>query len=323
MSPIRNILVLYHRGIGDEVALDRAVSLTRKVEGSLIVAETLGSVSSGLLGRLLPPSPRERDAWDRYVAEREAHFARLTDGIRRLNVPVRCRVLADGAAHESVIRAVVDEAVDLVILTAPDQSLAGAGTPAALAARLMRDCPCPVWLAHPGTGDGLARVVAAVGLPEDPHGDHATAEKVLSLAGILQDVERCKVDIVHAWDFVGAERERALSELPRGELARLVRRQTGERRARIKRLIAGLGLDGVDLQVHVIRGAPHLVIPEFASRNAVDLVVMGNGPKPAFAGLRAGSRAREMAEDVACSILAVGGTTAVRRPLALHPHPLA
>ncbi len=317
MSPIRNILVLYHRGVGDEATLERAVSLTRKVEGSLIVAEALDPAPPGRLTWLVPPSSRARREWDQCVAEREAHFERLTTGIRRLNVPVRCRVLADGPAHDSVIRAVIEDRVDLVILTAPMAELTSTGVSAGLVARLMRDCPCPVWLAHPGIEGALGRVAAAVALPDDLDGDHGTAERVLALAGALQSVEGCTVDIVHAWDFVGTERDRALSELPRDRLDGLVRHEGAGRRARIARLISDLGLDGAKFRIHVVRGEPDFVIPEFADQHGVDLVVMGSGPGPALGRLFASSAARRVSTDVACSVLAVGGAPALR------PHSLA
>jgi nucleotide-binding universal stress UspA family protein len=306
MSSIKKILILYHRNIGDEAALERALSLAHRVGGSVIVSEIMEQNDGRPLSWILPPSHRSQRAWKRMLAEREAHFSRLLSGSQRLNVPVRCKVLDGGPAYESVIRSVARERIDLVIVTGAHIDLARANVRRSLVSKLVQNCPCPVWVADPDATAGLRRVAAAISLPENPADDRKGTRRILDLVAELHHIEQCEVDLIHAWDFKGAQRDRAHGEISQDDLQEMVATASESRRARISALLERADLDPHHVRIHVERGAPNFVIPEFASRNHVDLVVMGSGTKSSLKSFFTGIIAREVFEDVPCSVLAVG-----------------
>jgi nucleotide-binding universal stress UspA family protein len=306
MHSIKKILILYHRNIGDEAALERALSLAHRVGGSVIVSEIMDPNDGRRLSWFLPPSPRSQRALARARAEREAHFRRLLASTERLNVTVRCKVLADGPAYESVIKSVVKENIDLVIATGAHMDLAKASARRSLVAKLVQGCPCPVWIADPDAAGGLRRLVAAVSLPENPEDDREATRRILHLVAELHHIEQCRVDILHAWDFTGAQRDRARSDISREDLADMVAGEAEARRARIGALLSRAGLDGDQVEIHIERGPANFVISEFVARNHVDLVVMGSGTRSNLKSLFAGNVAKEVCEDVPCSVLAVG-----------------
>lgn len=318
MDSIRNILILYHRNIGDEAALERALSLARSVGGSVIVSEILDLNDTRPLSWFLPPSHGSQRAWKRLLTEREAHFDRLLASTQRLNVPVRFRVLTEGPPYESVIRAVAEEKIDLVIVTGADIELAGAGARRSLVAKLVRNCPCPVWVVDPLASNGLRRLVAAISLPEDPAEDRLATARILKLVDELRLVEQCRVDILHAWDFIGAERDRVRCGISRDELRRMEHAAAEGRRARISALLPPSTNGQEPIEIHVERGEPNVVIPAFATRHHVDLVVMGCKSGARLKSLFTPNMAKDVFDDIPCSVLAVGrGADAL--PAVEHP----
>lgn len=308
MRSIKNILILYHRNIGDEAALERALSLAHRVGGSVTVSEIMDLNDGRPLSWFLPPSHRLKRAWERVLAEREAHFKRLLSSTQRLNVPVRYKALAGGPPYERLTRSIIKENIDLVIVTGAHMDLAGSGAQRSLVAKLMRGCPCPVWVADPDANGGLRRVAAAISLTEDPDLDREEMGRILRLVAQLQCIEQCRVDIVHAWDFKGAKRDRAHCDISREALKDMETAEAERRHARIRALLAEARLNGAQVQVHVERGPEHSIIPRFAARHHIDLVVMGGGRNEScLKSLFTRNIAREIFTDVPCSVLSVGG----------------
>lgn len=306
MRSIKNILILYHRNIGDEAALERALTLAHRVGGSVTVSEIMDENDGRPFSWMLPPSMRARRAWERMLAEREAHFTRLLASTQRLNVPVRCKVLAGGPPFEKLIKSISKENIDLVIVTGAHMDLARTGARRSLVAKLVQGCPCPVWVADPDAAGGLRRVAVALSLPEDPEADHEASQRILHLVVELRRIEPCRVDILHAWEFEGAKRDRARCDISPDALREMEEAEAAGRRARIAALLARAGLDGDGVEVHIERGLANFVIPHFAERHLVDLVVMGSGKKSGRKALFGGNIARDVFEDVPCSVLAVG-----------------
>ena len=65
------------------------------------------------------------------------------------------------------------------------------------------------------------------------------------------------------------------------------------------------GTDVPQDRVHLLKGEPEDVIPQFARDNAVDLIVMGTVALTGIAGLLIGSTAERLLRHVECSLLTV------------------
>ncbi|MBE0532871.1 MAG: universal stress protein [Rhodospirillales bacterium] len=271
MDGFRNILLIHDDEAGFESALARAVSLAKSNGATLTIAEVIPGPAGGPLARLNPfasaaPTLDEsgyRDRLDGILAE-----------ARRRNVDVRPAILR-GAPDVEIVRTVLRQGHDLVITAEESRStLEGVlfGKPSS---RIMRACPCPVWVVKPEAETRCRRIVAAIeaggadGAPED------IDQAVLSLAGTLARAEGCKLDIVHAWDFKGRDLETSRSELTPSMWRALYRRNRLAHAKTLRGVLSRFDLDGIDHEVHMPKGDPYRVLLGFSWKDDVDLIVAG------------------------------------------------
>lgn len=288
MKRFKNILMLYAQRIGDEAALARATSLARSNRARLTVVEVHGAA----------PMPAAA-----FVRERTAHLERLTASIRHEDVDVAVKVLL-GRDFLEIIRLVLADRHDLVIMTADSVEGLRSLTFGTLSMHLMRKCPCPVWVMKPSAAGRFRKVLAAIA-PRPDAPVNPLDVKIVELASSLVRVERGHLDIVHAWDYTGADLETSRSELTESIRADLFQRHETLRRAAVQGVLEKVDLSGVAYDVHVVRGHPEIVVPELAHGHQVDLVVMGTVTVGGIAGFLIGTSAEHMLRMVDCSVLTI------------------
>lgn len=304
MKRFKNILVLYDRGIGDEAALARAAALAKTNDARLTVAEAIEKLPSDALALLGPLSARETDIRRRFLEERRAHLERLTASIQHDGVAAGASVL-HGRPFLEVIRAVLREGYDLVIMTADiwrGLHRIGFGS---TSMHLMRKCPCPVWVMQPKVGRRFRRIMAAIDPDVTEASPGALDVKIMQLASSLARMEACHLDVLHAWDLSGADLDTSQSEISDEIMSQLVARNKAAHQAAVRRLIETIDLQGVAIDVHLPKGDPVQMIPEFASDKQVDLIVMGTIGRSGISGFLIGDTAEMVLRQVGCSVLAV------------------
>ncbi len=304
MRRFKNILVLYNGSFGNEQALTRAVDLAKSNGGRLTVAETLAKLPSDATALLGSITVSESQAQKCFLEERQAHLARLTESIRRDGIETEVAVLI-GKPFLEVIRAVLREHYDLVVMTADIWKGLHQITFGSTSMHLMRKCPCPVWVMHPRAGQRFRRILAAV----DPVLSDQMADplslKIMQLASSLARIEDCHLDIVHAWDFSGADLDTSQSEISDQIMTELVERNHATHRAGVQRLLDQIDLGDIDFEVHIPRGEPARTIPQFARDKSSDLIVMGTIARSGISGFLIGDTAELVLRQVECSVLAV------------------
>ena len=190
MKRFRSILVVPVTTRSDPpTALTEAVALA-KASGAEV----------GLMGHLadvpasqLEATPREQRS---QLRRHQVDFLtdRLTGWVEQVSdrrVPVE---IVGASLPAEVADRVVRDSRDLV-LVAED----GSGESSAATLRLVRACPCPVWLLRPNfTG---RRVLAAV----DPDQNPRTNRLILELARSQAELHDGVLHVMHAWELAGLE----------------------------------------------------------------------------------------------------------------------
>ena len=304
MKRFKNILLLYNGEVGTETTLSRAQSLAKNNDARLTLVEVIQRMPGDVMA-LLGPLPRgERDVQDRYIAERQAHLERLAISMRRDGATVDVRVLR-GTPFLEVIRAVLRDGHDLVVMTADSWQGLRKFTFGSTSMHLMRKCPCPVWVMKPKAVRRFHRILAAVdpGLSDGP--PPALDVKILEMASSLARMEDCSLDIVNAWEFSGGELDTSRSEITEEVKQSLLAKNETARRESLQRLIEGVDLSGLTVDIHVPRGKPNLLIPEIVSGQKIDLIVMGTATRTGIAGFLIGTTAEDVLRQVDCSVLTV------------------
>jgi nucleotide-binding universal stress UspA family protein len=222
---------------------------------------------------------------------------REVEPLVRAGLPVR-RQVAWGRPFEVIIREALRHPTQLVMKTAHGERRSGTPLFGSTARHLFRKCPVPVWVVKPRRARRIRRVLAAVD-PVEPTPDEVDLNpEILQMALDIASSENAELHVCHAfWSLT----ERVLPKESRSYV--------GEFEARAKEAMAQLlspfELSPDDRRVHMLDGDPGRVIPEFAEKEKIDLIVMGTIARAGVPGLLIGNTAERMLQALDCSVLAI------------------
>jgi len=227
----------------------------------------------------------------------------------------------EGRPHIQVVRQVLREDYDLVIKPIGPSGfmdrLLGR-----LDMRLLRNCPCPVWLSKGEAYGAFDNVLAAVDADgeiflENPTDNspekNALNRQILELAFTLCAENKAHLHVGHAWypPFLSPY-SRARANLPQQEIDayfNTVKRTHASWLGRLMDVVIGwIGADiaeSVNLKTHLPQGDPAVEIPKLISEVQADLVIMGTVVRTGISGLVMGNTAENILDRVTCSVLAV------------------
>lgn len=268
---------------------------------------TIVDVASGLdeYGGFLPPDIAEQDLIDIISAERqkaiEDHLKSSRTALSEMEVRIRF-----GKAAIEIIRDVMAFDHDLVMKTAVGGSGLAARLFGSTALKLIRKCPCPVWIAHPEAPVTPRRVLAAIDpMPATDRSDNLNRQ-ILETASQMAQMGGGRLDVLHGWHLPGEsrltfgrtkispdklERMRAMAE-------KVHRQKTNDLLERMQSTISSANL-------HVVQGKPTETVLSFAEREKSDLIVIGTADQSALAGMLLGSTAESVVEKSRTSVLAI------------------
>jgi len=169
--------------------------------------------------------------------------------------------------------------------------------------RLLRLCPCPVWLIGPLRFEAPVRIVACVdvGAPDPEH--QALNDVITETALMLREVTDGTLTLLHAWAPFGESLlESRLSAAELGELTATTRRTAADG---MSAFLRRLGPRGTGLRVELLKGEPEDVIPGFARGDKADVVVMGTVARAGLSGALIGNTAERVLRRLHGSVLAI------------------
>lgn len=200
-----------------------------------------------------------------------------------------------GSAALVILQRVHVQAHDLVVVTSDSHD-----SDHATVRRLLRKCPCPVWVIRPARAE-TARVLAAI----DPNpAEQLLNRHILSSAATM--AESGEVHVAHAWQLYGEEtmRTSAFMSTQEGELELMLKRAEDSVFGAIEGLLDQIE-DDVEWIMHIKKGDPTVILPELVHDLAIDLLVIGTVARSGLSGLVMGNTAERVLDAVSCSVLAV------------------
>jgi nucleotide-binding universal stress UspA family protein len=295
MQRFKNILLLLNEDTDDRAAIERAGGLARRNEARLTVLSTVEAAPTRL--RL----DRASEIADRVAGEARRAAEAVATSLCESGLDA-APVVVTGKRFLEVIRRVLRERHDLVVMTADGQGLRDRLL-GSTARHLMRKCPCPVWATKPNAAAPYPRVLAAVDPDPSDESELALSRKVLTLASSLARLERSELHIVHAWSLFGESLLRRHDD--RREVDAMADRARATHEEQLATLLHGFTLDDLEHQVHLLKGDPGPTIAEVTTTLAPDLVVIGTVGRTRLAGFFIGNTAEAVLDRVDCSVLAV------------------
>ncbi len=198
----------------------------------------------------------------------------------------------------TIIHHVLAHDHDLVVVTADDDH-----EDHATIRRLLRKCPCPVWVIRP-TRANTRRILAAI----NPEPDEAELNRtILELASSLARIEGGELHVVHAWELYGESTMRTSSfmHIRPADLDGMVDQAHATHEEALRAVLDAAGVAGEPWQIHVLKGHAAQVIPKLVTRLHINLLVMGTVARTGIGGLVMGNTAERVLDEVRRSFIAV------------------
>jgi len=277
-------------------ALHQAVDLAARCGAKVTVVDVTEEVPEA--ARAYVSDRLERDL----VARRTEALDAVVAGERRRNVPVTAEVLR-GRPAAAIVKFVLKARVDLVVRShARDLSVKRPGF-GSVDMQLLRKCPCPVWLVGVAERARPKRILAAIHPDRDDPVEQALNHRIVEAARLIADLEKGSFTVLTAWSPYGESVLR--SHMSPQELRAFVKAAKASARAAFDELLADSGPLGRRGTVEIVKGQASTVIPAYAKRHDIDLVVMGTVARGGLAGLLMGNTAERMLGQLRCSVFAL------------------
>jgi universal stress protein E len=300
MQRFKNILIVTNGSKNDSKSLRRAVDLAKRNDAALSLIEVIefpeseiSRLSSRLkgrnLGRLLIED--RRASIDALLKETDFRFSRLD--------------VVFGTPFIVIIQHVHRYSFDLVIRTAEGKGGLKQKLFSSTTLHLVRKCPCPLWVLKPSSNVSYKKILAAVDPMEPDNVKENLNRKIMELATSMAEIEKAEFHVAHVWDVVGESLLLRRAGMTQGDVKAMVAEEKEEHREALEGLMAQHPAAGIRRKSHLLRGNPGEIIPEFASHNDIDLVVMGTVSRHGIAGLLIGNTAEQVIQRVTTSVLTV------------------
>lgn len=263
----------------------------------------LATMNSGEVTQMTVLDARLKDADDAGLTSVEEQVRGLHEqaAAEATELGVRTHsVIAFGRCWQELIRQVLRDGSDLLVIGTRDPSLARRALFGSTALKLFRKCPCPVWATRPGSFQKeISHIVAA-----DDFGD--VGERVLHLAVQTAQLMNSRLLVVHSvgFPFKGGVRRAEVSEEHR-ETAREEVIAEAERRLLDRLSMTDYRTLQSGTKILVAHASAEAAIQQAVIETEADLLVMGTVGRAGIPGLLIGNTAERLLTELQCSVLAI------------------
>lgn len=204
-----------------------------------------------------------------------------------------------GRPWQTIIKEVISGGHDLVIVGTRDRGTASRILFGSTALKLMRNCPCPVWVTRPDPNWEDLNILVASDLSE-------VSQSALNIAVNGAQLADAKLHLLHAIDNTHVRRM-WLTGMRDKEVEEVRQSRHDEATAQLQEQLAQTDYRTLSygVQVHVVEGAADVAVLNAIEEYDIDLLVMGTIARSGIAGLIVGNTAERLMAQVPCSVLAV------------------
>jgi universal stress protein E len=298
MQRFQNILVVVDTAFDEHPALDQGVRLARENGAKLKIADVVPEFSWPVRMTL----SRSNEVRELMVNEKARRLSELAKPLQAAGLDVQTVVL-HGQTSEMVTREVAQHGHDLVVRVTKGKRSRSQGFLGTTSIRLLRNCPCAVWLIKPEPHPEYHRVVAAIDVAAVDETHRELNKTILRLAKSISETHGCRLDIVYAWTIYG---ENILRDHMRpDEFAELETETLADQQRSLDEVLQGADLNAAETNVQLLHGDTSYEIPRYLQQHQADLLVMGTVCRRGLAGFFVGNTAEQILDKVECAILAV------------------
>ncbi len=302
MTPkLKSILLVIRGDKEEEAAIRRAVHLARATKSRLTALRVLRDLlpSTRGLGATVPVGTLKKAVVETARKDLGEMLAPAGKGGAKIQIKI-----AWGTPFIEVIREVLRKKHDLVVLSASTKSALRSSLFGSMTMKLMRKCPCPIWVVKAGHHAPFSRVLAAL----SPEFESAAAaplnQKILGWSSSLAALEGGEVHAGHAWNLFAEGILRGRAGVADLEVRELAQQAHKAQKTWLTEILAPYGLPKTG-RLHLAKGPAEAVIPRIVKRERIDLLVMGTVCRTGVPGFLIGNTAERILRQVDCSVLTV------------------
>lgn len=234
--------------------------------------------------------------------EKQTKLDELAAAIRKHGVDVEAKVLW-GKTSVEIIREVLRGQHDLLLRVAKGHESRHTGFFGATGRRLLRDCPCAVWLVSAADKLVYTHVMGCIDTSSDSEIDAELNAKVYELASTISQQHKARFTLLHAW-YIDAE-SMLSHRMSRADMAKLHEERKEFVETRLDAFLQSRETGGRPDNVELVKSDAPLLIPAYTKERSVDLVVMGTVARSGLTGMVIGNTAERILDDLQCSVLAL------------------
>lgn len=280
-------------------AIDKALWLAEHTSASVtFMASLMPCLDLNTDARHLAEMQRYQDMLDALYERAQQRMEVLVDHARQGGVEAT-QLQVTGTPWLEIVRESARGNYDLVLVGSHRQHAIGRVLLGNTGRRLIRKCPCPVWVTSPVEAGEVRRILA-------PTDFSPTADDAVRLAHQLAQKCEAELHVLHAVEYHFEPQMRDLI-IPVDEIEGYRSRVRSDAERELNDNLEKLGIDtSTDLaHRHVAAGPPHLMIRDAVKNLSIDLVAMGTQARSGFTGVLLGNTAERVLSHLTCSVLAV------------------
>ena len=300
MTQFRNVLVAVDLCVADRLVCDElAPPSAEAVLRGLWLAKLDGAASVKLrFFSTIDVPPRtqhliesQHDGKPNLLERARAALQKLVDQAQAQGVKADCHV-EFGRSWVQIIRCVLRDGHDLVIAGTRQMGRAESFLIGSTGIKLLRKCPCPVWIAQPQQDLKLSEILVA-------HDLRAVGDRAMELGCLLAEHYGAQLHVLHSVEQ--PELEYALQdETSSDEAAQL----HADAVRHIETQVAKYEFSRPPL-IHIDSVRPDLAILFYLEKHPIQLLVMGTLGSTGVSGFITGQTAERLLPRIGCSVLAV------------------
>lgn len=223
--------------------------------------------------------------------EARGQLSVLVKNARKERITAESHVVI-GKSWMELIRQVLRKQNDLVLVGTHHRSTIQGFFLGSTGIKLLRKCPCPVWITQPWAEQTLDSILVAHDLR--PVGDLA-----MELGSSMASLQNAQLHVVHAAEHLDFD-----YIFPASVSAQRKQTYGDEARKHIETQLAKANLPRPAM-IHFLFDTPMVAIMNCVEKHNVDLLVMGTLGRMGIPGFITGSTAERLLPRISCSLLAV------------------
>ncbi|MBT4866647.1 MAG: universal stress protein [Planctomycetaceae bacterium] len=229
-----------------------------------------------------------------------AHAAldELVEQAKQQNVAAKSH-LAFGSPWIETVKQVLRENHDLCIVGTRDQGVAKRLLFGSTGSKLLRNCPCPVWVTKPDPDIGDLNIL----IPSDFSDVSSLALELAVNGGQMVDT---KIHLLHAIEE-SVDNRMWLTGLSNEKIAAFAQEKRDEATQSLNDQLAQTDYRSLThgVKLHVTDGPGDVVILDAIEELKIDLLIMGTIARSGIPGVLIGNTAERLLPHVSCSVLAL------------------